>query len=246
MADVHSTHSGNARYVSGWHHSLDVLATVSMLLASVTFIWAILTGLSAPSTVATQSRGSSVLPNRLVDLMNRATVGSPQAPVGVIMYSDFECPFCGRFARQTLPVIMTDYVSTGKVTLGFRHFPLKHIHPNARDAAEAAECAGIQGRFWEMHDALFREPKELTRDKVLTKADKIGLNVGSFEKCLRGETAARVDADFTEARQMEVRGTPTFFFGTLQAGKLNVIRRETGALPASAFTEILDELLPPK
>ena len=141
---------------------------------------------------------------------------------------------------------MTDYVSTGRATLGFRHFPLKDIHPNATGAAEAAECAGIQGRFWEMHDALFREPKELTPDKVLTKADKIGLNLGSFEKCLRGETAARVDADFNEARQMEVRGTPTFFFGKLQAGKLHVIRRETGALPAAAFAKILDELLPPK
>jgi len=134
-------------------------------------------------------------------------------------------------------------VSTGKVTLGFRHFPLNHIHPNARNAAEAAECAGIQGRFWEMHDALFRESRELTQAEVLIKAETLGLSLGAFEKCLRGETAARVDADFNEAQQMEVRGTPTFFFGTHEAGKLHVVGRETGALPASVFTKILSGLL---
>lgn len=81
--------------------------------------------------------------------------GSPDAPVAIIEYSDFQCPFCRSFFDTTLPMIRKDYIATGKAQLIYRHFPLSEIHPMSEKSAEASECAAQQGKFWEMHDAIF-------------------------------------------------------------------------------------------
>ncbi len=95
-----------------------------------------------------------------------ATRGSKNAPLTMIEFSDYQCPFCKRHAEQTVPVLIKDYVAAGKVRYAFRDFPLAAIHPLATKAAEAARCAGDQGKYWEMHDRLFARQDELQAEKL--------------------------------------------------------------------------------
>src|SRR6185436_20936742 len=92
------------------------------------------------------------VPNFDLTLAGAATKGRASAPLVMLEFSDFECPFCGRYSRETYPQVQREYVDTGKVRYVFRHTPIERIHPQAMKAAEAAECAGTQGKFWEMHD----------------------------------------------------------------------------------------------
>jgi protein-disulfide isomerase len=171
--------------------------------------------------------------------------GHPSARIGVIEYSDFECPFCGKFATATYPTIVKAYVETGKVQFAFRHLPLKQ-HPLAMKAAEAAECSRRQGRFWPMHDALFTMPRALDSDSLLAKAKTLGLDSGQFQRCMDGEAITRVRQDVAEAQALGITGTPTFLFGTIEPdGRLKVVRRESGAIPAKAFAGMLDDLVNP-
>lgn len=106
---------------------------------------------SPPVSLANQV-GKTIVP---VEVGSSASKGDANAKITLVEFSDFQCPFCAKFYSETLPQIMKDYIDTGKVKLVYKHFPLISIHPNAQKAAEAAECAGEQGKFWEMHDAMF-------------------------------------------------------------------------------------------
>ena len=166
--------------------------------------------------------------------------GKADAPVTVIEYSDFQCPFCGRFTRNTLPQIDREYIQKGKVKFVFKHLPLP-FHQHAQKAAEAAECAGkIGGRkaFWAMHDKLFYEGQprgQLDINSLKRFAREIGLDMKRFERCLdTGETAQIVRRDYQEAQRLGVRGTPTFFIN----GK--IVR---GALPYDVFKNVIDQEL---
>ena len=94
---------------------------------------------------------------------NDPTLGKKDAPIVMLEFSDFQCPFCGKFWRETLPQIKKDYVETGKVLFVYKDFPLRQIHPHAQQAAEAALCANEQGKFWEYHDTLFSKQTEWAR-----------------------------------------------------------------------------------
>jgi len=138
------------------------------------------------------------------------TVGDPNAPIVVIEYADFQCPFCGRFARETLPTIKAEYIDTGKVLWVFRHFPLR-IHNCATAAARGSECANDQGMFFEFHDRLFQNQDNLCNEGLKEHAAAIGLDTGDFDACLEsGEKADRVDEDTASGRTLEVTGTPAF------------------------------------
>lgn len=165
--------------------------------------------------------------------------GSEDAEVTIIEYSDFECPFCARFASDTLPQIQENYIDTGKVKFVYKHFPLS-IHQVADEAAEAAECAGVQGSFYDMHDMLFERQSQWagTSDPITVftgYAEDLGLDTGDFRSCLEsGEFADKVAADFQEGSQAGVRGTPAFFVN----GRLI-----SGAQPYSVFREAIDAAL---
>jgi protein-disulfide isomerase len=162
----------------------------------------------------------------------------------VIEYSDFECPFCGRFALQTLPAIVKKYVDTGKLLVAFKHLPLESKHPFALHAAEAAECSRRLGRFWEMHDALFEEPVMLQPESLRAKAKRIGLDSSRFDQCLKGGATTRVKQDLSEAQAFAITGTPTFIFGVVETpSRLKALRRQSGAIPVEAFERIVDQLL---
>jgi protein-disulfide isomerase len=171
--------------------------------------------------------------------------GSPAAPVTIVEFSDFQCPFCGRHFAQTYGQIDKEYIATGKVRYVFRHFPLESIHPQALKAGEAAECAGRQGKFWEMHDRLFVNQRALMPADLVTHAGAVGLNGPAFTACLDGQMTARVRGDLTIGEQAGVASTPTFFLGVpMPGGKIKVVRKLSGALPYANFKAAIDSLLP--
>jgi protein-disulfide isomerase len=134
--------------------------------------------------------------------------GPVDAPVTVVEYGDFECPYCG----QAEPVVRELLADFGDVRYVWRHLPLTDVHPHAQAAAEAAQAAAAQGAFWEMHDTLFQHQDALTTPDLVRYARDIGLDVEAFERDLRDRTGAeRVAADLESADLSSVSGTPTFF-----------------------------------
>jgi len=160
-----------------------------------------------------------------------AVKGDPNAPVTIIEWSDFECPFCGRFYSQTFGQIDEQYIKTGKVKFVYRDFPLS-FHPQAQKSAEAAECAGEQEKFWEMHDLLFEKGLAGGVTAFKSYAQQIGLDTAKFNTCLdSGAMAAEVKKDMADGAAAGVTGTPGF----LVNGKL-----VSGAQPFSVFQQIIE------
>lgn len=171
--------------------------------------------------------------------------GDATARISIVEFSDFECPFCGRHAASVYRELIEKFVSTGKVTYQFRHLPLDQIHPHARKAAEAAECAGQQKKFWEFHDVLFANQKTLTSADLSNHARSVGLNISNFESCLHdGKLAAKVAADLGEAKQLGLTGTPAFLIGEVgKDGFVTATRKILGSQPYAVFETVLNELL---
>jgi len=174
-------------------------------------------------------------------------LGSPAAKLTIIEFSDYECPYCGNYARDTYSPLIEKYVNTGKVRYILRNFPLVQLHPHAQVAAEAAECAAEQGKYWEMHERLFRSQQALDIKEMSGHAAVLGLDSARFQQCLdSGRVRAKVQADLAEGAKLNVRGTPTFFFGYQQDSggeKIRAVKLMSGSQPLSAFAEILDDML---
>ena len=169
--------------------------------------------------------------------------GDPDAPLVVVEFSDFECPFCRTYAVDTQPTVDATFVETGQVLWVFKHLPLS-IHPSAPNAAAAAECAGDQGQFWEMHDVLFESVERWAGDGVDTDvvlveiAGELGLDSGEFASCFAGRSALeRVLADMDDARGI-ISETPSFVVVQGDRGSLL-----SGAMPTDQFVAILQARL---
>ena len=178
---------------------------------------------------------------------NDPIIGNPNAPITIIEFSDFQCPFCARFNIQTLPAIMNEYVNDGKVKLVFRDFPIQSIHPNAVPASIAAECANEQGKFKEMHDTLFEKQNEWSKkntDNVIITftqyASEMGLEEEKFDSCLKnGKYIEEIQKDLDDGRTYGVSGTPGFFIGNDQIGFIEL----KGAQPFENFKKVIDNQL---
>lgn len=158
--------------------------------------------------------------------------GRKNAPITMIECSDFQCPFCARFVNDTLSKLRKNEIKKGMVKIIFKNFPLP-FHQYAEKAAEAAECANKQGKFWQMHDLLFSSNGKLDMDSLKSYAKQIGLNSDKFDHCLEtGETAEMVNADKSQCAAAGVQGTPTFFIN----GKMLV-----GAQPYEQFKSLMGE-----
>lgn len=142
-------------------------------------------------------------------------VGSPDAPVEMTVYSDFECPYCRNFALAAFPAIAAEFIDTGLLRLRFVYFPLSTIHSNAVASAKAAHCAGVAGRFWAYHDYLFvRQPEwrgPAAPDSVwIAYAENLGIDTAAFAECLDAKaTIESVEAGWMEAVSFGAQGTPT-------------------------------------
>ena len=165
------------------------------------------------------------------------TAGSPArgpatAPVTIVEFSDFECPFCGRLF-PTLKAIEKTYPL--QVRIVFRQFPLRKIHPQAEKAAEASLCASEQGRFWEMHDSLFGDQEHLSVDALKARAAKLNLDTAAFNPCLdSGKEVAAIEKDIADGTKAGVTGTPTMFIN----GRMMV-----GSRPYADIQAVVDEEL---
>jgi len=150
--------------------------------------------------------------------MSNATIdddvilGNPDAPVTIIEFGDYQCPFCKQSFNDTEQQLRDEYIATGKVRKVYRDFPIDNSHPFARDAAEAAECAGDQESYWAYHDALFTRQSEIPTMDFVALAGELGLDTVTFEACYTSGTYAdEVEKDYQDGIAAGVRGTPTSF-----------------------------------
>lgn len=177
----------------------------------------------------------------VVSVDDDAFLGKKDAPVTIIEFSDFQCPFCRNFAKDTLPQLKKEYIDTGKARFVYRDFPLS-FHPGAISAAQGAECAREQGKFWELHDTLFAEQGkqgtgtiQFTVDDIKKWAVQSGVNATKFNQCLdSGKYKEEVEKDIADGTAAGVSGTPSTFIN----GRIVV-----GAQPFAALKVIIDEEL---
>ncbi|MDC0605514.1 DsbA family protein [Nitrosopumilus sp.] len=178
---------------------------------------------------------------------NDPIIGNPNAPITIIEFSDFQCPFCAKFNVETLPLIMNEYIKNGQVKLVFRDFPIQNIHPNALPASVAAECANEQEKFKEMHDILFEKQNDWsnqTLDNVIITfnqyASDMGLEEKEFDSCLKnGKYIEEIQKDLDDGRAYGISGTPGFFVGNNQIGFIEL----KGAQPFENFKKVIDSQL---
>ena len=171
-------------------------------------------------------------------------LGRADAPVTLVEFSDYQCPFCQRFFATTLSALKKHYVDTGKVRYVFRDFPLDQMHPQARKAAEAAHCAGEQGKYWEMHEVLFQNQRTLAPPQLTVHARTVGVDGSKFDECLSsGRHAARVERGLADGAAVGVQGTPTFVVGKTKPGDFVEGTPIRGAQPLEMFRRIIDQTL---
>ena len=158
--------------------------------------------------------------------------GPANAPIQLVEFSDFHCPFCRR-VEPTIAEVLKKY--DGKIRFVYKDFPIDSLHPQARAAAEAARCAGEQGKFWEFHGKVYAGPTEASAATMQGFAKEVGLDAAAFETCRSGRKyQSQVQADIIEGTKLGVNGTPGFFING---------RFLSGAQPIEAFSKIIDEEL---
>ena len=158
--------------------------------------------------------------------------GAEKAAVTIVKFEDFQCPFC-KTVQPTFNDLLKRY--DGKVRLVHKDLPLDALHPQARQAAEAARCAGDQGKFWDYHDKLYGVSPKFGVEELKAVAKEVGLDAGRFDQCLSsGKLRAAVQQDYAEAAKLGLTGTPVFFING---------REISGAQPLEAFAAIIDEEL---
>jgi len=170
------------------------------------------------------------------------SMGTANAPVLLIEYADYQCPFCQQFHNATFAQIKANYIDTGKVRFVSRDFPLD-FHENARRAATAAHCAGEQNKFWEMRHVMIVNADQLKADKLMTYAADIKLDVPKFKSCLDSDKYRDdIDKQMQEGMAAGVTGTPSFVIGRLENDKVVGVRM-VGAMPYAQFDQKIKEML---
>ena len=176
-----------------------------------------------------------------VNLEGFAMLGSKEAPLTIVEFTDYQCPFCQRFHTTAFPELKKNYIDTGKVRFYSRDMPLD-FHPDAMRAAEAARCAGEQGQFWQLRDVMGANPDKLDMNSLVAFAADLKMDVGTFRACVESEKYKNaVQTDVMEAMKIGASGTPTFVVGKSTPdgvdGEIVV-----GAQPYPMFDQRLKEL----
>jgi protein-disulfide isomerase len=160
-------------------------------------------------------------------------IGPEDAPITIVEFSDFECPYCRQWHATVYSKLLETYPD--EVRLVYRDFPLESIHANAKSAAEAADCAYEQGVFWDYHDKLFSDELGLSPEAYTEYADQLGLDTQEFQECFEsGRYDQEIQADFDFAANLGVRSTPTFFINGIAL---------VGAQPFEVFQQIIEKEL---
>jgi protein-disulfide isomerase len=232
------TPTGNDR----WKNLVDGATTTVILATCCALLWAVI---EAPRPA---KRPSPTVPTKPVAIGGAPSEGNSAARVVVIEYEDFQCPFCGAFERTTMPRLLADYISAGKVLLVFRHHPLTRIHPLANGAAEVAACADRQGRFWEVEHSVFEDQQAIQRSALLDKVSGLGLDRELLETCLGKDNVDQVDQlvqrDTNQAESFGLSATPSFLIGSkTDDGSVKVAEVLSGAVSYQAISASLDKVL---
>jgi protein-disulfide isomerase len=194
---------------------------------------------AAPTVLAQATPKSDSQASAPKDILAERSLGSPTAPITVYEMSDFQCPYCRRHALDVFPTLDQAFVKTGKVRWIFINFPLTSIHPNAAAAAELALCGARVGKFWPLHDLLFKyqdtwAPLKEPGPFLLSLADSAGAPHQATQECLTGGAARpELEADAEGAHRAGARSTPTFY---IEGGLL------VGAQPPEVWKQILDSI----
>lgn len=171
------------------------------------------------------------------------TLGDLKAPVIIIEFSDFTCGYCGKFYRETLPQLKTQYIAPGKLRFAYRDYP-RDPEGWALVAAHAARCAGEQDRYWEMHDRLFDQASRMGTKMVMKIAQDIKLNVKTFAACMDGQKhVPSILNDRDVGTRLGFHGTPGFLLGRSNGKYLTNAFTVPGALPYSTFSAEIERLL---
>jgi protein-disulfide isomerase len=192
------------------------------------------------------SAGLPDSPSATFKLTDEPTKGDRNAKLVLIEFTDYQCPFCARHARETMPQLDTEYIATGKLRYVVVDFPLASIHPAAPKAAEAGHCAGEQGKYWEMHDRLFANHRNLAPADLAGHAQALALDPGKFKECLdSGRHGARVQNGLAAGQNVGVRATPTFLLGIVEAdgSTVKTVQIIRGAQPLPTFRSAIDKAL---
>lgn len=229
--------------------TLDLVATVSMIAASLLLIWTLVTGRSS-GTLADSARpadrdGASGVENVeasnfTVRLAPQQTikVGTPR--IAVVEFSDFDCPYCGRHAREIFPRLRADFVDGSRIAYAFFNFPIDGLHPTAVAAAQAAACAGKMAQFWPMHDLLFHDQRARSIETFYQYAEDLRLDKDRFRPCVTNRSAD-VESDRQEGRRLGINATPIFLVGPLGADNVvKIQRRISGAVGYEVFKAVID------
>jgi protein-disulfide isomerase len=188
---------------------------------------------------SSEGRAGIPVPVEAVSIVDGAAQGDADAPLAMIMFSDFECPYCAKFANETWPVIKKQFVDDGRLRVVFRHLPLP-IHDSAIPAAISAECARQQGMFWEMHDRIFAEPTRMSETTFTKYATELKTDVDKWLACRTEDGRRRVQADEDRAGLLGVNSTPTLMLGRPNGAEAIKIHRVIqGSLSADELSKIL-------
>ena len=199
------------------------------------------------NAIKTAARPGSPAPQpvieKVVSIDDDPIKGDKNALVTIIEFSDYECPFCKRSYDNVVTKLYEEYISKGKVKLVFRDYPLP-FHKKAIPAAIAANCAGEQGKYWEVHDFLFENPDKLDTTAILNSAEEFGLVKAKFEACINDKSKEKeITKDIEDGQKYGVRGTPSYFIGKTTDGDEITGTFIRGAQPYSVFKELIDEKL---
>ena len=181
---------------------------------------------------------------KVVSIDDDPIKGDKNAPITIIEFSDYECPFCKRSYDNVFSKLDEEYISKGKVRVVFRDFPLG-FHKKAIPAAIAANCAGEQGKYWEVHNFLFENPDKLDAASILNSAEELGLDKAKFEACTNDKKSKEkeITKDFEDGQKYGVRGTPSCFIGKTTDSDEITGTFVRGAQPYSVFKEHIEEQL---
>ena len=176
-------------------------------------------------------------------LEGEPAMGSNDAPLTIVEFSDFECSYCRRFHEQVLPSLKRDYIDTGLVRFIHKDLPLP-FHHQAKPAAAAARCAAEQDRYWDLYGALFNQQTCLTCRGVIEIAKEINLDTSDLQACMQQDTTqALINANLSEAKLHNIRATPTFIIGPSRTDGKHHGDVVEGALPWPQFKALIDQQL---
>jgi len=179
-----------------------------------------------------------------VSITGRPMLGKMDAPVTIVEFSDYQCPYCRRYSLTVFPVLKRDFIDTGKVRYVFRDFPLSSIHREAQKAHESAHCAGEHQKYWEMHDVLFQQQRDLMVTSLKKYGASLGIDSEVFAGCLdSGRYEADIQKDVGQGTAAGVRGTPSFFIGKSESGDSITGTMIRGAQPLAHFQQVINQML---